>query len=52
LGEPIWFSTIVGGAIILLGAEIVRRATQPQFATSYLWAKRYLGSLARNRTSN
>ena len=52
LGEPIRFGTIVGGAIILLGAEMVRRATQPQLATSYLWAKRYLGSLAGNRTSN
>jgi hypothetical protein len=35
LGEPIRFGTIVGGAIILLGAEMVRRATQPQLATSY-----------------
>ena len=30
LGEPIRFSTIVGGAIILLGAEMVRRANQAQ----------------------
>ena len=52
LGEPIRFGTIVGGAIIFLGAEMVRRATQPQIATSYFWAKRYLGSLAGNRTSN
>jgi drug/metabolite transporter (DMT)-like permease len=52
LGEPIRFSTIVGGAIILLGAEMVRRANQAQLTTSYLWAKRYLGSLAGNRTSN
>ncbi|MBU6479383.1 MAG: DMT family transporter [Nitrospirae bacterium] len=52
LGEPIQFSTMVGGAIILLGAEMVRRANQPQLATNYLWAKRCLGSLAGNRTSN
>ena len=38
LGEPIRFSTIVGGAIILLGAEMVRRADQAQLTTSYLWA--------------
>ena len=52
LNEPIQFNTTVGGAIILLGAEMVRRANQPQLATSYLWARRYLGSLAGNRTSN
>ena len=52
LGEPIRFSTVVGGAIILLGAEMVRRANQPQLATNYRRAKRCLGSLADNRTSN
>ncbi len=52
LGEPIQFSTMVGGAIILLGAELVRRANQPQLTTSYHWAKRYLGTLAGNRTSD
>lgn len=51
LGEPIRFSTVVGGAIILLGAEMVRRANQPQWATNYRRAKRCLGSLADNRTS-
>ena len=52
LGEPIRFSTVVGGAIILLGGDMVRRANQPQWATNYRRAKRCLGSLADNRTSN
>lgn len=45
LGEPIQFSTMVGGAIILFGAELVRRSNQPQLPNSYLWAKRCLGGL-------
>ena len=52
LGELIQFSTMVGGAIILLGAELVRRANQPQLTTGYLWAKRCFGILAGNRTSH
>lgn len=52
LGEPIQFSTMVGGAIILFGAEMVRRGSQPQLTTSSLWAKRGLGSLAGNRMSS
>lgn len=35
LGETIQFGTVVGGAIILLGAEMVRRSSQPQLATSH-----------------
>ena len=46
LGERIQFDTMVGGAIILVGAELVRSANQPGLPTSYLWAKRCLGSLA------
>jgi multidrug transporter EmrE-like cation transporter len=52
LGEPIQFSTMVGGAIILLGVEMVRRVNQLQLVTNYLVAKRCLDRLAGNRTSN
>ena len=51
LGEPVQPHAMVGGAIILLGAELVRQASQPQLSTSYLWAKRRLGSLAGSRIS-
>jgi drug/metabolite transporter (DMT)-like permease len=50
LGEIIQLSTMVGGAIILVGAELVRSANQPGLPASYLWAKRCLGSLV-GRTS-
>ena len=42
---------MVGGAMILLGAELGRQASQTQFSTSYLWAKHRLGSLADYRMS-
>lgn len=48
LGELIQLSTMVGGAIILLGAELVRRVNPPRLMTGYLRAKRGLGSLAGN----
>ena len=51
LGEPFQLNAIVGGAIILLGAELVRQANQPQLSNSYLWAKRRLGRLAGHRMS-
>lgn len=51
LGEPFQLHAMVGGAIILVGAELVRQASQPQLSTSYLWAKRRLGSLAGSRMS-
>lgn len=51
LGEPIQPHALVGGSIILLGAEVVRRANQPELPASYLRAKRYVGSLIGNRIS-
>lgn len=36
LGEPFQLHAMVGGAIILLGAELVRQASQPQLSNSYL----------------
>lgn len=51
LDEPIQVSTMVGGAIILLGAELVRRSDQPQLATSPLCIKRWFGSLASSERS-
>jgi drug/metabolite transporter (DMT)-like permease len=55
LGEPIQSNTMVGGGIILLGAEVVRRASQPRSTTTYPWARRCfngLAGLAGNRTSS
>jgi drug/metabolite transporter (DMT)-like permease len=51
LGEPYQPNAMVGGAIILFGAELVRRANQSQLSASYLWAKRHFGSLIGNRMS-
>lgn len=51
LGEPIQLSTMVGGGIILLGAEMVRRSSQSQLTTSHLCVTRCVISAACHRAS-
>lgn len=51
LGEPLGVQTIIGGATVVAGAELVRRANQP-LSASFLWVKLSLSSLVGNRPSN
>jgi drug/metabolite transporter (DMT)-like permease len=39
LGEPLCVQTILGGAMVVAGAEVVRRANLPHPGFSLLWAK-------------
>jgi len=39
LGEPLGVQTILGAAMVVAGAELVRRANQPYLGFGLLWAK-------------
>lgn len=49
LGEPIGIQTILGGAMVVTGAEVVRRANQPHLVSGLLWVKLWLRGAASHR---
>lgn len=51
LGEPIATQTILGGALVVAGAELVRRANQLQPSANLHWAKLSLSGLMGSRPS-
>lgn len=52
LDEPLGVQTILGGAMVVAGAELVRRANQPHLSSGLLWVKLWLRSAVSHRASN
>jgi drug/metabolite transporter (DMT)-like permease len=52
LGEPLGVQTILGGAMVVAGAELVRRANQPHLGFGLFWTKVWLRNPVNQRPSN
>jgi drug/metabolite transporter (DMT)-like permease len=52
LDEPLGVQTILGGAMVVAGAELVRRANQPNPRSGLLWVKLWLRSAVSHRPSS
>lgn len=52
LDEPLCVQTVLGGAMVVAGAELVRRANQPFLGSGLLWTKFWLQKAETRRPSN
>lgn len=52
LDEPLCVQTVLGGAMVVAGAELVRRANQPLSVSALFWTKLRLHKASPGRPSN